>query len=202
MIKGIIFDLGGVLVDFHMDRDYYPYLEKLTGKSLDELKKVFETKYLVEFEKGLISYKEFRNFIKNELNIKERDIKWVTFPGYKEKLKFIDSMNELVDKLHNKYKIAVLSNIDAPRYKLFRPLIKSIHYDYLFLSFKLHMRKPEKEIYEYVLSKMKITKDEAIFIDDRKENIEGAIACGIDSILFTSKEALLEELKKRNIEIS
>jgi HAD superfamily hydrolase (TIGR01509 family) len=63
------------------------------------------------------------------------------------------------------------------------------------------LRKPEKEAYERVLETLNLIESPSrcIFIDDRLVNVEAAIACGIDAILFVDAESLMKELEKRGI---
>jgi epoxide hydrolase-like predicted phosphatase len=57
-------------------------------------------------------------------------------------------------------------------------------FDEIVLSGDLGIVKPDSEIYKYTLKKLDISAAEAIFIDDRKANVDAAEACGIRSILF------------------
>ena len=61
------------------------------------------------------------------------------------------------------------------------------------------MRKPNPEIYEYVLKKAKVKPNEAVFIDDKQLALEPAIKMGIESILFETPEKLREKLLKLSI---
>ena len=56
--------------------------------------------------------------------------------------------------------------------------------------------KPEERIYRIALQQLDVNPQEAIFIDDRQENIEGANNLGIHTILFETPQQLNEELKK------
>ena len=53
----------------------------------------------------------------------------------------------------------------------------------------------------FTLKKYNLDPKECVFIDDRLENIQGAVRCGINGIQFESHEKLINELKKINIEI-
>ena len=56
------------------------------------------------------------------------------------------------------------------------------------------MVKPEKEIFELLLSRYDLCKDKCVFIDDIKENIDTAKSLGIESILFESAKQLKKEI--------
>ena len=72
------------------------------------------------------------------------------------------------------------------------------------MTSRLHLqglRKPEKEAYERVLKSLSLVESpsQCIFIDDRSVNVEAAIECGIDAILFVDAESLIKEFEKRGI---
>ncbi len=58
-----------------------------------------------------------------------------------------------------------------------------------------HLVKPYPEIYLRTLKKLKVLPQEAVFIDDRQINIDGAKNVGIDTILFFDQKQLVEDLK-------
>jgi FMN phosphatase YigB (HAD superfamily) len=63
------------------------------------------------------------------------------------------------------------------------------------------LRKPEKDSYLRVIEELKVAPSEIIFVDDRLVNVTAAIECGIDGIHFTSSTNLVEELRKRGLEV-
>ena len=62
------------------------------------------------------------------------------------------------------------------------------HFDQVTFSYKLRRVKPEAGIYRYALEGLGVAAGEALFIDDKQANIEGARAVGIPSELFTTWE--------------
>ncbi len=66
-------------------------------------------------------------------------------------------------------------------------------FDYVYLSFEIGMLKPNKEVYEYVLNDLKINASNILFIDDNKDNIEIAKACGWNTCMAFGYE--LDKIK-------
>ncbi len=64
-----------------------------------------------------------------------------------------------------------------------------------FVSYRLHLLKPDVRIYQKVLEQLKATPDEVVFIDDKPANVEAAQSLGISGIVF-QKETILDEVKK------
>jgi HAD superfamily hydrolase (TIGR01509 family) len=63
------------------------------------------------------------------------------------------------------------------------------------------MAKPDPRIYRYVLEKMGVMPNEAIFVDNLKRNTNGAEKVGIKSIQFINYRKLVKDLKKLKIRI-
>lgn len=77
------------------------------------------------------------------------------------------------------------------------------HYDWLDLfdelvfSCELGVNKPEKEIYEICLRKLKIPPGECLFVDNSAKNVKGAVNSGMHAIQFTTFSRFLDELEEK-----
>jgi putative hydrolase of the HAD superfamily len=94
------------------------------------------------------------------------------------------------------FKTAVLSNMHADMIEHLQQngeWTKS--FDYLTLSSKLGMAKPEPEIFQHCLKGLGVSAGEAMFIDDRDVNIEAAVRLGIAGIVAPNTEALVDLLE-------
>lgn len=65
----------------------------------------------------------------------------------------------------------------------------------IFLSYRLHLLKPDVRIYQKVLEQLKAAPDEVVFIDDKPANVEAAKSLGIHGIVF-QKETILDDVRK------
>ena len=63
------------------------------------------------------------------------------------------------------------------------------------VSGRVKLRKPNKEIYEYLLNTYMLKAEECVFIDDRKENIDAAMAVGMKGIVFDGYESAEAKIK-------
>ena len=103
-------------------------------------------------------------------------------------------------KESGKYKVYALTNWSAETFP-----IAQQEYDFLtwfhgvVVSGTERMRKPDTAFYQLLLDRYQLKAEEALFIDDNLRNVEAAKKMGIDSIHFTSPEALQEELNTRLI---
>lgn len=94
------------------------------------------------------------------------------------------------------YGIYLLSNYSE---NLFQKHTKDVDFmkvaDGMVVSYQVHLIKPDPRIYQCLLERYGLKPEECIFFDDRKENVEGALAVGIRAIQVTSREMLYETLK-------
>jgi len=93
-------------------------------------------------------------------------------------------------------KLAMISNMVTDTLVYMRK-----HYDWLGLfdelvfSCELGVNKPEREIYDICLQKLKVSPQECLFVDDSANNIKGAQAAGMHCIQFESYQQFMNELQ-------
>ena len=69
------------------------------------------------------------------------------------------------------------------------------------LSFEAKSMKPDAGIYKYAIERAGVEPSRIFFTDDRDENVTGAIAAGMDAVLFESASGLSTELRKRGVDV-
>jgi putative hydrolase of the HAD superfamily len=90
---------------------------------------------------------------------------------------------------------AILSNMgDTVHESLKREFAWLERFDVLVWSYQLGIAKPDAAIYLHLLKELGVKPEEALFLDDRKANIEAARALGMQGIVFTSVTDLRRDL--------
>lgn len=114
---------------------------------------------------------------------------------FKEFATFDHDIIDLIKTLHKKYSLGLISNggADYLRLTLKESDIESL-FDEIIISAEVGMLKPDPKIFQLMLGKLKIDAKEAIFIDDRKENIEAAKSLGMFGILYKDFKMLHRDL--------
>jgi len=108
-----------------------------------------------------------------------------------------DEMIKLILELKRDYKIALLSNASSDFiWKVLERLNTNELFDYMVISADVKMIKPNRDIFEYLMSKANMDSSKLVFIDDNLINIEGAEKVGIKGILFKNVECLRTELRE------
>jgi putative hydrolase of the HAD superfamily len=93
---------------------------------------------------------------------------------------------------------SILSNLPAPLGENLRATDGFLdHFDQITFSYELGVLKPEPEIYRYAVRGLGVAPEEALFLDDRPENVEGARAIGLHAEIFTTWEEFEEQHQPR-----
>jgi putative hydrolase of the HAD superfamily len=198
-ITAIIFDLGGVVIDLDVDESLKMFSE-YSGVSNDIiLEKFAKGNWAFKFEKGEISSEKFREKVRSSLNPsltdKQIDDAWNAMLRDlpKERL-------EMIGNLSNRYKTFVLSNTNDIHIQKFNSIVdkstggKSIdqYFNKVYYSHVVGMRKPDLEVFKYVVNENNLDPAKTLFIDDMKVNIEGAQSIGLKTLHLTNQDYLFE----------
>jgi putative hydrolase of the HAD superfamily len=92
----------------------------------------------------------------------------------------------------------ILSNLPSPvghHLRAEQSLLE--HFDHVTFSYELRTAKPQPAIYEDAIRGLHVAPAEALFLDDRPENVEGAKAVGLQAELFVSWEKFQEDALAR-----
>lgn len=196
-IDTIIFDLGGVLIDWNPMNVYTEVFDGDKEKATWFLNNVCTYEWNVEQDAG--------RTIKEAVAIKIAE-----YPEYEDLIRLyydkwhlmlsgaIDKNVTLFKQLKatKKYKIYALTNWSAETWgkaiELF-PFLKD--FDGVVVSGKEKTRKPFPKIYEIILNRYAITPEKSIFIDDNLPNIKKANEFKINTIHCKNPEQVRAELK-------
>ncbi len=198
MIKAIIFDWGGVLIDNPVD-DLLAYFAEALHVSPDDLASAY-SHHQSSFFKGLISETEFTESLCKALNVPLPDLNTLWKTAVQTVFKEKQAVFDIIIRLRESgYKTALLSNTEMPTVDYYYEKQYDRYFDEAVFSCHEKMAKPDPEIYHLTLSRLNVKADEALFIDDRIENIEGAERLGMSGILFEGAGRLEKALIDRNI---
>lgn len=201
MIKNIVFDMGGVLIDYNM-----PKKAKSAAKDTKEydffMKEIYGKVEWIQADRGLFTFEEAIKKCQKRLNLTDDQVDRIVKTAHNP-MPAMPYMYELVSELKsNGYKIYLISN--APNnYPVFSKLIKVFElFDDLFFSCDYKLVKPDYKIYEKFCEVNNLNKEECVFIDDAAPNIEGCINYGMQGILFQNDVyRLREELRDIGVKI-
>ena len=200
MIQTLIFDLGGVLIDWnplYVYRNYFDSEEKLhyffehicthdwneeqdAGRTISE-----GTQLLVQ------QYPEWEQPIRDYYG------RWTEMLGGPIP-ETVDLLQQL--KASGKYKLYALTNWNQHLFEIALVRYQFLHwFDGRVVSGEEKTRKPFPEIYERLLQRYRVPAAEALFIDDNERNVLAARNVGITSIHFRNAAQLKAELLQMGI---
>jgi putative hydrolase of the HAD superfamily len=105
---------------------------------------------------------------------------------------------EWAGRLHQAgFQTALLSNMPAPVRDYTQTCAWLPPLDHRTFSCDLRISKPSPGIYQHALDGLGVAPDQALFLDDRPENVRGAEAMGIHAVLFTTPEETAILLESR-----
>ncbi len=178
-VQWLLFDLGGVLVRFHIDQlerlverpvDRATLLEGWAGSALFgdfERGRIDADRFVAEFcrEAGLeVAPDEFRAVFCN----------WVS--GY------LDGATDLLDSLGTRFRLACLSNCNSLHWERLRELGVLDRFEVALSSHHIGHRKPAAEAFRHALDALDTPADRVLFIDDVRQNTDAAAAAGMHAL--------------------
>jgi glucose-1-phosphatase len=200
MINAIIFDFGDIFINLQKDTSIEefkklglpgPNEDLIAQNDLFEKGKIDETQFINSFKK----------YIPNATNKQIIDA-WNSiigdFPLYRL---------EFLQLLSRKYRLFLLTNTDSIHIEKFEDNVGvSFYTDFyncfekVYYSYEMGMRKPQPEIFNTILRKHDLFAKRTLFVDDKKENTDAAVALGMHIWnLEVGKEDVVDLFKQKQL---
>ena len=189
-IKNIIFDLGGVLVNWSpLDCVYSIFGENERSNKLANI--IFNSHIWKAMDRGdidenigkmqiLKKYPEFKDEIEE------------LFKSYKKCLKPLTSNIEVAKSLKNSgYELFILSNIFDEVWKYILSTSDFFNFfDGIVLSYIEKTSKPDEKMYQKIINRYELIPSQTLYIDDSAENIKMGRKMGLHSLHLPSNSQL------------
>lgn len=206
--KVLVFDLGGVLIDLHVERSFMALVSMGVDASILTERACLLNEMMMKYDRGDISTAEMFGYMASQLPSAVRDELgdgldarlhevWEMMLGEYAPYKF-----ECLRRLRSRgYRVVMLSNINDGHWgeverrfeaTMGEPLAN--FFDALYLSYRMHKRKPEPEIFQELLTKENVAAADCLFFDDSAENCEVARSLGIDAVLMKRNAPWSEDI--------
>ncbi len=207
MIRNIIFDFGNVLFDLDLGA-FEREMKGLLGENFASAKeKLLQERAFELYETGGLSTAEFveklcqasESRIAPEQAVAAWNAIFIGMPQHRF---------DLLLRLRQQYKVFLLSNInDLHERWIIDYMVRehgladyeSLHFDGVYFSHLIRLRKPTREAFEYVLADAEILPGETVFFDDLPENVEAAKGVGIHGVWHEPGTEIGERLIEMNL---
>ena len=197
----IIFDLGNVLIDLDYPKIIQEF-KKVANKNQDNIRKlVMDSKVLNKFETGQIEPERFLAAVNQILdtNLSEDEFEQI----WNSMLKSISKERmDKVLKIGKRFDTYILSNTNITHELAFEAMVvdatgKDSIRDFVkeaYFSHEVGMRKPNADIYEFVIDDISNYASRMLFLDDRLDNVEAARVAGMKAMQIFHPDKQLNEL--------
>jgi putative hydrolase of the HAD superfamily len=197
-IEAVIFDFGGVLCE-HPSEDRYAEIARFLKVDPLEFTRVF-WQHRIPYDAGL-EEAEYWSTVVDQLGLPWDDRQLPKLVKYE-----IELWNQLDRRVFDYseflqgrgYSTGILSNLPRPlgEFLLATPGFMD-PFDHHTFSYKLGVVKPAAAIYKHSIEGLGVAPEQALFLDDREENVEGARAAGLQAELYSGWEDLSESIAPR-----
>lgn len=196
MLKNIVFDLGGVVVA-HNEESFAEKLGAFFSFVFGPDMKCVPS-FWCDYDLGVRSLDETAASVAEYRNCSIEEAKAnmlyaISLQGE------VEPTVRLIKELKGRgYRLYVLSNMSKEYIEYLRKLPVFEYFDYEAVSCEVHLGKPDRKFYQYLLDNCQLNPAETIFIDDRKDNVEAAAELGITPFHFDRRnpEKACEELRE------
>jgi len=202
-IRHIIFDLGGVILNI----DYLKTEEAFIRLGLTDFAQHYsqmqQSRFFDDWETGKINREEFLSGLKSY------------FPPETSSHSIIDAWNamlqdiplrrlQLLQQLQLHYNLFLLSNTNTIHEEAFNKMLKAqcgfssfgVFFDKVYYSHYVGLRKPDKALFNLVLTENRLAPEHTLFIDDSPQHIEAAKAMGLRTIWLQKGMTIEDDIFK------
>ena len=188
-MRAVIFDLFGVVCE-EIGR---PWLHRSVPET--DQKRVHE-EYFVRGDLGTIEEQDFFDGLAAASGQDAHAIRDEWHAAIRE----TPGMFALVERIRGKHPVALCTNASRWFFESVEEKVRlRERFDVVVVSAEQGVVKAGKDIYERTCALLNVAPEEAVFVDDRPENVEGAVAAGLSGILFTGTEVLEKELAELGV---
>lgn len=189
MIKNLLFDLGGVIMDIEKERCVAAFEELGLRDARSYFGDFSQQGPFMRLEQGTISPDEFHAALRTGLpeGVSNEDIDrafckfLIGIPAHR-----LDELR----RLRRSYRVYMLSNTNPIMWKSKirddfgqQGLTREDYFDGIVTSFEAKALKPDRAIFDYACRKLGIRPEETLFIDDSQANLDAAAALGFRTAL-------------------
>lgn len=202
-VRNLIFDLGGVILDLHVDRTLHSFAALSAVPVETVLEKFSTAPGFLTYEKGMIDDAGFRTFVRDLYGIRASDAEidtcWNAMLGDLPTARL-----QLLLRLKERYRVFLLSNTNEIHLRHINGVILpgvtgehnlDVYFHRAYYSHRMLKRKPEPEIFLEVIQDNNLVAAETVFVDDNAANVNGARQVGLQAVLADHHDFVINYFK-------
>lgn len=188
-IRHIIFDLGGVLLNIDYNLTEQAFIQAGIHNFRQLYSQLAQTPVFDDFETGRISASEFIEALQRASSVPLSE-QQITDAWNAMLMDFPIRRLQILQQLRIHHDLVLLSNTNEIHEAAFNKILMDcftipnigVFFDKVYLSHRVGMRKPNREIFQQILEDTGFDPAKTLFIDDSPQHIEGAKILGIQTI--------------------
>jgi len=196
-IKNMVFDLGGVLITWRPDEIIASVFDAPDLQALIK-REVFQHADWLQMDSGQLEEIDAIQRFHNRTGVPLAKLEALLRRVNDSLTPIPDSVKLLEELASHGINLYCLSNMPAWRFEYIRSLYPFWDlFKGIVISGAVKMMKPDREIFEYLLSQFQLQASATVFVDDYPINVEAALRAGLHTILFRTAHECREELQSR-----
>ncbi len=193
-IRAVILDFGGVLLHLGAPQPHEDLARRL-GISVRELRReIFDGPLSIAAQRGEITPQELWAALAEKWGWPPEQASELA-TAFWQGVRVDTTLPDWLRTLRPHYRTGLLSNAWLDLRDLIHRLGLADAFDQMIISAEERLMKPDPAIYRLTLERLGVAPEEAVFVDDREENIAAARALGMHGVLFRSTEQALADLR-------
>lgn len=198
MIKNVIFDLGGVLIRFQ-PKEAIHRLGLCKEKEEALYSAIFLDPLWLEVDKGVYQgVSETLPLYLEKYPSLQEEIKLFFHPGWEDMFEILEEGRKFLIALKEKrYHCYVLSNYGVEPFAYTEKRYKEVFdlFDGKVISGRIQMIKPEERIFQYLIDTYDLKKEECVFFDDTKKNVDASNAFGMHAFVYQNAKDAMQAIQ-------
>lgn len=193
-VKAVIFDIGGVLSVYHDFETYFKWEGQLKLPKGNLFKIIYDNPVSRQAMLGKATVAEVWEEVGRQLNLTPDELGRLQediWNGYRWNTELLD----FVRSLKPDYKTGILSDAWADSRESMVDVITPDLFDAIVFSAEEGVLKPDPTLFQLALDRLGVKPEEAILLDDREANIQGAREFGMHGVHFTETNKAIEDIR-------
>ena len=197
-VKAVILDFGGVLLHVGDVQKHVALAQEL-GIPVETLQKeIFDGPLSLAAQRGEISAAALWETLAQQWGLPPEKAEWLA-ARFWEGVRIDYDLVDWLRGLRPRYRTGLLSNAWDDLRDLLHKLGIADAFDAMVISAEEHLMKPDPAIYRIILERLDVAPAEAVFVDDRAENIRAARALGLRTVHYRRRDQVMAELRNMGV---